>query len=447
MNKISLIIKREYLTRVKKRSFIILTFLGPLLMASIWVVPFYLSTLSKENKVISVLDETGIFINKLQGDEHLQFIKAVPQLKEAKANLNKLGNYALLYIPRPESHIPNSAVLYSQKQISLDVKSYVQGVMKKEIESQKLALEGIDPQTLSAIKTNVFVSSIKVDGSGNEKKSFTEISMAVGMFSAILIYFFIFLFGAQVMRGVIEEKTSRIIEVVISSVKPFQLMMGKIIGIALVGFTQFMLWVVLTSTLVFSFQLAFQDEFQSYQQSQSIEASQGLFPNAPVQAKQVEVQNDKNETIGFFIDALSSIDYGVVLGAFLFYFLGGYLLYAALFAAVGSAVDSEADTHQFMMPITIPLILSVVMAQLIINDPNGPIAFWMSLFPFTSPIIMMLRIPFGVPYWQILLSGLLLIGGFIFTTWIAAKIYRIGILMYGKKVNYKELWKWLFYKA
>ncbi len=447
MNKISLIIKREYFTRVKKRSFIILTFLGPLLMASIWVVPFYLSSLSKENKVISVLDETGIFLNKLQGDEHLQFIKAVPQLKEAKANLNKLGNYALLYIPRPESHIPNSAVLYSQKQISLDVKSYVQGVMKKEIESQKLALEGIDPQTLLSIKTNVYISSIKVDGSGNEKKSFTEISMAVGMFSAILIYFFIFLFGAQVMRGVIEEKTSRIIEVMISSVKPFQLMMGKIIGIALVGFTQFMLWIVLTSTLVFGFQYAFQDEFQSYQKSQTIEASQGIFPNAPVQTKKIEVQTDKNETIGFFIDALSSIDYGVVLGAFLFYFLGGYLLYAALFAAVGSAVDSEADTHQFMMPITIPLILSIVMAQLIINDPNGPIAFWMSMFPLTSPIIMMLRIPFGVPYWQILVSGILLISGFIFTTWIAAKIYRIGILMYGKKVNYKELWKWLFYKA
>ena len=446
MSKISLIIQREYLTRVKKRSFILLTFLGPLLMASIWIVPIYLSSISQETKVISVLDETGVFFDKFTGEESLQFVKAVPQLKEAKENLNKLGNYALLYIPKPDLHVPNTAILYSEKQASLDVKNYIKGVMKKEIEAQKLALHGIDPEILLAIKTNVFISSIKVDGSGKEEKSSTEISMAVGMFSAILIYFFIFLFGAQVMRGVIEEKTSRIIEVIISSVKPFQLMMGKIIGIAMVGFTQFMLWIILTSTLVMGFQFAYQDELKTFQKSQMVETGQGFFPDSPVEEVQSEEQVP-DENIGFFIDALLAIDYAVILGAFLFYFLGGYLLYAALFAAVGSAVDSEADTHQFMMPITIPLILSIVMAQLIITDPHGPVAFWMSIFPLTSPIIMMLRIPFGVPYWEILTSGILLIMGFIFTTWLASKIYRTGILMYGKKVNYKELWKWLFYKA
>jgi len=446
MSKISLIIQREYLTRVKKRSFIVLTFLGPLLMASIWIVPIYLSSLGQETKVISVLDETGVFFDKFTGNENMQFIQAVPQLKAAKENLNKMGNYALLYIPKPDLHVPNTAIVYSEKQASLDVKNYIKGVMKKEIEAQKLALHGIDPQTLLSIKTNVFISSIKVDGSGKEEETSTEISMAVGMFSAILIYFFIFLFGAQVMRGVIEEKTSRIIEVIISSVKPFQLMMGKILGIALVGFTQFMLWVILTSTLVYGFQFAYQDELKAFQNTQTVETSQGLFPDAPVEAKGTEAPiPDKN--IGFFIDALLAIDYVVILGSFLFYFLGGYLLYAALFAAVGSAVDSEADTHQFMMPITIPLILSIVMAQLVIGDPHGPVAFWMSMFPLTSPIIMMLRIPFGVPYWEILISGTLLVLGFIFTTWIAAKIYRTGILMYGKKVNYKELWKWLFYKA
>jgi len=446
MSKISLIIQREYLTRVKKSSFIILTFLGPLLMASIWIVPIYLSGLSKEAKVISVLDETGVFFDRFSGDEELQFIQAVPQLKEAKANLNKLGNYALLYIPKPDLHIPNTAIIYSEKQASLDVKNYIKGIMKKEIEAQKLAIHGIDPDILLSLKTNVFISSIKVDGSGKEEKSSAEISMAVGMFSAILIYFFIFLFGAQVMRGVIEEKTSRIIEVIISSVKPFQLMMGKIIGIALVGFTQFMLWVILTSTLVFGFQYAYQDELKAFQKGQITETEQGFFPDTPVEAEIAE-NKAPDENIGFFIDALLAIDYAVILGSFLFYFLGGYLLYAALFAAVGSAVDSEADTHQFMMPITIPLILSIVMAQMIISDPHGPVAFWMSMFPLTSPIIMMIRIPFGVPYWEILTSGILLVFGFIFTTWIAAKIYRTGILMYGKKVNYRELWKWLFYKA
>ncbi|RLD38897.1 MAG: ABC transporter permease [Bacteroidetes bacterium] len=446
MSKINLIIQREYLTRVKKRSFIVLTFLGPLLMASIWIIPIYLSNLSKETKVISVLDETGVFFDKFTGDENMQFIQAVPQLKAAKENLNKMGNYALLFIPKPDLHIPNTAIIYSEKQASLDVKNYIKGVMKKEIEAQKLAARGINPETLLSIKTNVFISSIKVDGSGKEEKTSTEISMALGMFSAILIYFFIFLFGAQVMRGVIEEKTSRIIEVIISSVKPFQLMMGKILGIALVGFTQFMLWVILTSTLVFGFQYAYQDELKTFQNTQIIETSQGMFPDSPTETKITETQTS-NENIGFLIDALTSIDYTIILGSFLFYFLGGYLLYAALFAAVGSAVDSEADTHQFMMPITIPLILSIVMAQLIINDPNGPIAFWMSMFPLTSPIIMMLRIPFGVPYWEIFTSATLLIIGFVFTTWIAAKIYRIGILMYGKKIGYKELWKWLFYKA
>ena len=360
MSKINLIIQREYLTRVKKRSFIVLTFLGPLLMASIWIIPIYLSNLSKETKVISVLDETGVFFDKFTGDENMQFIQAVPQLKAAKENLNKMGNYALLFIPKPDLHIPNTAIIYSEKQASLDVKNYIKGVMKKEIEAQKLAARGINPETLLSIKTNVFISSIKVDGSGKEEKTSTEISMALGMFSAILIYFFIFLFGAQVMRGVIEEKTSRIIEVIISSVKPFQLMMGKILGIALVGFTQFMLWVILTSTLVFGFQYAYQDELKTFQNTQIIETSQGMFPDSPTETKITETQTS-NENIGFLIDALTSIDYTIILGSFLFYFLGGYLLYAALFAAVGSAVDSEADTHQFMMPITIPLILSIVM--------------------------------------------------------------------------------------
>lgn len=446
MNKISLIIQREYFTRVKKRSFIVLTLLGPILMASIWIVPIYLSTLSTSPKVISVLDETGVFLDKLKGDENLQFVEAVPHLKTAKENLSKMGNYALLYIPKPDVHIPNSAVIYSEKQASLDVKNYIKGIMKKEIEAQKLALHGIDPEILLSIKTNVFISSIKVDGSGNEEKSSAEISMAIGIFSAILIYFFIFLFGAQVMRGVIEEKTSRIIEVVISSIKPFQLMMGKIIGIALVGFTQFMLWVVLTATLVIGFQAFYQDELKAYQTPVKIESSQGLFPDNSEKTVNQQIQ-PKDENIGFFIDALLSVNYFVIIGSFIFYFLGGYLLYAALFAAVGSAVDSEADTHQFMMPITVPLIFSIVMMQFIINDPHGSVAFWLSLIPLTSPIIMMIRIPFGVPYSEIIMSASLLILGFIFTTWLASKIYRTGILMYGKKVSYKELWKWLFYKA
>jgi len=445
MNKIALIIRREYLTRVKKKSFIIMTFLGPLLMAAVWIVPFYLSTIGEDVKIVSVLDESGMFYKDLKGDETTKFIKAVPNLEDAKKNLLESGNYALLYVPLPEASLPTAAILYSDGQASLEVKTYIQNTMKRVVEDEKLKLHGIDKKVLRSIQTNVYVSSIKLDGSGNEEKSSLEINMVLGLFSAILIYFFIFLFGAQVMRGVIEEKTSRVIEIMISSVKPFQLMMGKIVGIALVGLTQFLLWVILTLFIVTGFQMVYADELLTSNPVPTY-TSQGLFPKDTAAVEQ-PFQDVQDGSLSFMIESLRSINYVVVIGAFVFFFLGGYLLYAALFAAIGSAVDSEADTQQFMMPLTIPLILSIVMAQFIINDPGGQVAFWFSMFPFTSPIIMMLRIPFGVPIWQVALSAVLLIFGFLFTTYIAARIYRTGILMYGKKVNYKELWKWFFYKA
>lgn len=445
MNKIKFIILREYLTRVKKKSFIVMTILGPLLMASVWIVPYYLTTLDDDVKIVSVLDESGLYKNGFPGDDHLKFVTAVSDLDEAKENMVNEDHYALLYIPLPEASLPSAAILYSNGQASLDVKNYIKNSMKRILEDEKLRLKGIDKDVLRSIQTNVYVSSIKLDGSGNEEESSVEVNMILGLFSAILIYFFIFLFGAQVMRGVIEEKTSRVIEIIVSSVKPFQLMMGKIVGIALVGLTQFLLWVVLTTVIVGSFQLVYTDEFNKANPMPTY-TSQGLFPDQAEPAAEAEQAFD-NESTNFMIKALYSINFPLVIGSFIFFFLGGYLLYGALFAAIGSAVDSEADTQQFMMPITIPLILSIVMAQFIINDPGGQVAFWFSMFPFTSPIIMMLRIPFGVQAWELALSAAFLIAGFLFTTWVAAKIYRTGILMYGKKVNYKELWKWFFYKS
>jgi len=445
MNKIRLIILREYLTRVRKKSFIVMTFLGPLLMAAVWIVPYYLTTISSDIKMISVLDESSLFYEALEGDESTKFVKAVPNLEEAKAELIKSGNYALLYIPLPQASLPTSAILYSDGQASLDVKKYISNTMKRTVEDEKLRLKGIDREVLRSIQTNVYVNSIKLDGSGNEEKSSVETNMILGLFSAILIYFFIFLFGAQVMRGVIEEKTSRVIEIIVSSVKPFQLMMGKIVGIALVGLTQFLLWVILTLFIVGGFQMVYGNAFDQANPVPTY-SSQGLFPQEGELPATEEVSFQEDST-NFMLEALLSINFPLVIGMFIFYFLGGYLLYAALFAAIGSAVDSEADTQQFMMPITIPLILSIVMAQFIINDPGGQVAFWFSMFPFTSPVIMMLRIPFGVPVWQLILSGALLIAGFLFTTWVAGRIYHTGILMYGKKVTYKELWKWFFYKG
>jgi ABC-2 type transport system permease protein len=257
---------------------------------------------------------------------------------------------------------------------------------------------------------------------------------------------FIFMFGSQVMRGVIEEKTNRIVEVIVSSVKPFQLMMGKIIGVAMVGLTQFVLWILFTGIIITVVQQSFPDKFKLKEPTSMIQVNQEMNPAAGL-----SIENEKNisdaEATNVVLEALASINFPLLLSAFIFFFIGGYLLYGALFAAIGAAVDNETDTQQFMLPITVPLIFAMVVAQSIVNDPNGPLALWLSMIPFTSPVIMMVRIPFGVPVWQVGTSMALLVAGFILTTWVAARIYRTGILMYGKKVNYRELWKWMRYKG
>ncbi len=442
MNKTSLIIRREYLTRVRKRSFIIMTILGPLLMAAIMIVPIYVSQLSGEEKKIAVLDETGLFYQRFTDTDNMKFRHVHGALEAEKAQFRAQDNYALLYIPKTELSVPNGAFLYSDKQPNINVKTYIQDVMKKEIEILKLQASGIDQNILESVKTKVSLVTIKLDDGGKEEKSYTELSMVIGMFSGILIYFFIFLFGSQVMRGVIEEKTNRIVEIIVSSVKPFQLMLGKIIGIALVGLTQFGLWVILTFGIVTAFQSAYSDKIDAAKAKEML-----MKQAAPVgtQAADNREAVAEDNGVGEVFAAIQSINFLVIIGSFLFFFLGGYLLYAALFAAIGAAVDNEADTQQFMLPVTVPLILAIVMAQFVINNPEGPASFWFSIIPFTSPVIMMIRIPFGVPLTDLILSMVLLVLGFLATTWLAAKIYRTGILMYGKKVDYKELWKWIRY--
>lgn len=440
MNKIALIIRREYLTRVMKRSFIIMTFLGPLLMAALMIVPVYLASLSDiSERNVAILDETGWFMGKFEKGDNLSFEYVFNDLNTEKENL-KAGVYdALLYIPRPDLNIPVNAELFSIRQASMNMRSYVRNVMKTEVENRKLMASGIDPEVIKSSKTNINIVTIRLDEDGGESRSFTEVEVALGIFSAILIYFFIFLFGSQVMRGVIEEKTNRIVEVIISSVKPFQLMMGKIVGVALVGLTQFLLWVLLTGIIYLVFvSVAGMD----------IQQGAGVLGQGSVIGGQTEINiqaEGNQDSVKQVMEVIRSIHFGTMIFSFIFYFLGGYLLYAALFAAIGSAVDNETDTQQFMLPVSIPLILGIVLSNLIVNNPDGPLAFWFSIIPLTSPVIMMVRIPFGVPLWELALSMALLIGGFIFTTWLAAKIYRTGILMYGKKVSYAELWKWLRY--
>jgi len=471
MNKILLIIKREYITRVRKRSFIVMTILGPILMAALFIIPAYLALKQEDKQVIKVVDETGRFIGTLEGLQDYTFQGITTNnVDSVKKILSLQDNFALLYIPGKHQNISTNAIVYSDKQLSISLENRIKDVMGREIEKIKLSYEirsallaanpsyktGGDTmvedkqteQILDRIRPDINLSTIVIEDNGAEKKSFTGASMVVGMVAGIMIYMFIFLFGVQVMRGVIEEKTNRIVEVIVSSVKPFQLMMGKIVGVALVGLTQFLLWIVFTSTLILAAQIAFPDTFKMPAQKETgINAvSDGSLQNtAGVQVKS-EPDGTTNKYNSFY-EAISSVNYTVMIVSFIFYFLFGYLLYSALFAIVGSAVDNETDSQQFMLPVTIPLIFSIVMMQVIIMNPDGSLAFWLSIIPLTSPIIMMIRIPFGVPWQEIVLSATLLIGGFLGATWLAARIYRIGILMYGKKVNYRELWKWLRYKG
>ena len=273
-----------------------------------------------------------------------------------------------------------------------------------------------------------------MDKNGGEKETFTSVQFILGLMLALLIYLFIMMFGGQVMQGVMEEKSNRIVEVIVSSVKPFQLMMGKIIGVSLVALTQFMMWVLLTGAIYVGFSAAV-----GISNPQAISAG-------TVMAQQITSSNIMdNESVQNIVNIAHSINFGAVITGFIIFFLLGYLLYATLFAAIGSVVESNTDSQQFTLPVTVPLIIGILSAIYVINNPDSSFAIWMSMIPFTSPIVMMVRIPFGVPIWQVAVSALLLLGTFIGMTWVAAKIYRTGILMYGKKLSYKELFRWLKY--
>lgn len=434
MHKILLIIKREYLTRVRKKSFIIMTILGPVLFAAMLVIPIWLAMMESDAKTIQVLDESGVFKGKFKEEGNLKFDYVRAPLEEAKREVPAEGHYGLLYIPENAMESPAEITFFSDGNPSYEVVLSLERTLKKEIEDIKLSESGIDKEMLASIETNVNINTINLSDEGEKASSF-GVSSVVGYAAALLIYFFIFLYGAQIMRGVLEEKTSRIVEVIISSVKPFQLMTGKIIGIAAVGLTQFLLWVLLTfgvSTIVGS----------------ALEVDRFSDANFAQTAAQVpEAEQSKAKEINEIFTALEAIDVTTLVICFVFYFLGGYLLYGALFAAVGSAVDSDADTQQFMIPVSFPLIASILVLSAVIKDPGGSLAFWMSMIPFTAPVVMMMRIPFGVPIWEILLSMSFLTAGFVFTSWIAGRIYRIGILIHGTKINYKVLGKWLFMKS
>lgn len=448
MNKSILILKREYLTRVKKKSFIIMTLLVPLMMAALTVLPTYLAMMDdKEERTIAVYDPTGLILNQLESNEFTKFhYIPEPEFQTLSKNFKSEKYYAVLHIP---SNIltTNKAEMISDKQITFDIKNLVtrriENIIEGEKRKQVIDETGVPDleKRLSATKTDITVETIKLGDKGKAVKSSTEIAMVMGYIAGLLIYMFVFIYGAMVMRGVMEEKSNRIVEVIISSVKPFQLLFGKIIGIGLVGLTQIVIWIVLTLVITAGATTFIgQGSVETTSQAQNIMS--GGQAMGQMATSSPEAQNKVIEIIGM----IGNLNIPLIIFALFFYFICGFILYASFMGAIGAAVDSDEDAQQLMMPVMMPLIFSVILLFAVAKNPEGQLAFWASMIPLTSPVIMMVRIPFGAPTWQIILSMVILLATILGSIWMAGKIYRTGILMYGKKVTIKEVFKWLRYK-
>jgi ABC-2 type transport system permease protein len=433
MDKLKLIVKREFLSKVRNRTFIVMTFISPLLMLGMIFLIGFLSKSSMEKvNVVAYVNNSELFTKEdFKDTKTLHFIDltdvAIEKAKDIVSNADQDG---LLYIPAIDSidELANSIQFFSKETPSMVLISGLENALEKKMETEKMLKLGIDLEKLKRSKLNV---DIKLSNFSGERSSklINGIKIGLGMGAGYFIMMFILIYGAMVMRSVIEEKTSRIIEVIISSVKPFQLMMGKVLGTAAAGLLQFLIWALILGIIL-------------------IAGSYFLGVDTMQHAGQIQAQQEAmSQTDAQFV--MSEIMKLPLLSMFLWFvlfFLGGYLLYSSIYAAIGSAVDNETDTQQFMFPVLMPLMIGVYVGfATVINDPHGTVATVFSMIPFTSPIVMLMRIPFGVPLWQILLSLFLLIVTFLFVIWIAAKIYRVGILMYGKKVTYKELYKWLKY--
>lgn len=430
MNKIWLVMQREYLARVKKKSFLLATLLTPLIFPAIMAIFVWIAVEEKDNqslRIIEVVDENKLFF--LESSEQYAFSFSDKSDEEAKGLVKNGDRYGFLHIPKFDLEDPKGITFFGEENPNMNLMSYLESSLKKKIEDQRLYESGIDPQLISDIRTKVDIKSITVNEQGEEKVSNATVNYAIGFVAGILIYMFIFIYGNQIMQGVIEEKSSRIVEILVSSLKPFQLMMGKIVGIAGVGLTQLLIWIVLIGglTTIVTGYLG-----MKMPQQQAMEMAQ------------VGMEQIPDSGVAEILQVINGIDFVALVVCFVFYFLGGYLLYGALFAGIGSAVDAPSDAQQFMLPVTIPLIVSYMgLFVFVLQDPNSTASFWLSIVPLTSPIAMMGRVSFGVPFWELALSMVLLILGFLGTTWLAGKIYRIGILMHGTKPSYKTLWKWI----
>jgi ABC-2 type transport system permease protein len=435
MNNIWIVTSREYSSRVKKKSFILMTLLAPLLIAAFYGAIIWMSindNVGSSTKNIVVVDPVNVFTGKLKNPDKINFIlKPTFNIKELVQDESIDG---FIEIPQRYKLADEFQLKYqSMKSLSVSDNDKIKDAFGSILREEKLKSLGITQAAIDSLRVNVNISEFKIDDEGNSKSSNLGINTALGMGLAVMIYFFIFLYGVQVMRGVIEEKTNRIVELIVSTVKPFQLMMGKVIGIAAVGLTQLGIWMILTSILMTIISVVFGLNVADASQVSEMASNPAL--------------KNMDNNVAQALTSFYNLPLLKIFGTFVFYFIGGYLLYGALFAAIGSAVDSETDTQQFMMPITLPLVFSFVISfSVVVNDPNGVLATWLSIIPFSSPIVMMVRTPFEPELWQVITSMLVLLATIIGIIWLAGKIYRTGILIYGKKPTYKELAKWLFYK-
>ncbi len=449
MNKIFLIISREYWSRVKKKSFILMSILGPLLLAGLMVLPVWLATRDKTEHTVLVIDETALLKDSLKNNKNVKFVYSSLKLETAKDSLFKSKFDGILYLPTTLIGKGGQPLLLFKENFSMFAEEYINNEIEDKVYEYQLKANNIDLNVIKSAKKKIDLETKKLDELGNATSSTRNLKMGMSYLFSMLIYFFVFMYGVQVMRGVIEEKTNRIVEVIISSVKPFQLMMGKILGIALVGITQFVLWIIFTfifSTIVQTTLLS--GAIKSVAAKQ--DAMEQVFKkgsNAKVDQLETAMKNPMaNKDVASFFKSINDINFVEVIISFLIYFILGYLLYAALFAAVGAGVDNETETQQFMLPISLPLVAGIISLTEILNNSNSTFSVVMSMIPFTSPVCMMGRMPFGVPIFQVIVSILLLLITFVLMTWIAGKIYRTGILMYGKKASWKEFAKWVMYK-
>ena len=444
MHKIWIIIQREYTSRVKNKRFLLVTFLVPLLMVGLIVGSAYFSFKGTEERKIAVVDPNGFFKDKLKNTNQLKF--EFPKDVDT-SNYQAKGYSDILLMPLFEEDKKADYILRSKKSMGFSLQESISNKINAAIEDRMLEKAGIQQSILDSIHQSAQIAELKAyeDEGKKSKESNAALAMGIGYASGLLIYITMFIYGTMVLRGVMEEKTNRIAEVIVSSVKPFELMLGKIIGIGAVGLTQFLMWIIVVMTLTGVAMGLLPDDMQS--QVQQLQQSGGQMGAAGMAQASESAKN-----IYAFQHVLSTTNWPLIIGCFLFYFLGGFLFYASLFAAVGSVVNEDPqDAQSLMFPITMPIIFSYIITNVVIQNPNTPMAFWASVIPFSSPMVMMARISYGVPstvpYWELALSMVTLIGGFLLTTWLSAKIYRTGILMYGKKVTWKEMAKWAFSKS